>query len=312
MIQKIKSYVVELPPIYLVENEEDWKKLPKGLPYIIGNSTELDFITVFLEFQVLYKSCLNTNMSIKWLDCLKKLGYYNLKNYKISSGGSYWEPDTGEGPSITINDFVEDNYIVNFDRLSELKILPKWFENLKESVTVNLIEEVEFDPTAFNKKLGLNTGSPVIKRHKKNLLILDCSNSIPDSIVKTITLLGKVMSRKFYCDIIITCGKSYFIDYEDVLNTDIVELARKGGRNNEGEMFNEIMKLQKDYNVCISFGDDDSPERHRGINKINNNFTIDTLYSLHTENNSDNITGYAKHFKPLTTHIVKDWVNTIE
>ena len=52
MLQKIVSKRVELPTIYLVENEDDFNMLPKGLPYIIGTQKELSFIRIFLEFQV--------------------------------------------------------------------------------------------------------------------------------------------------------------------------------------------------------------------------------------------------------------------
>ena len=53
MIQKIVSKRIELPPIWLVENEEDWNALPKGLPRILAPVAELDFIRTFLEFQAL-------------------------------------------------------------------------------------------------------------------------------------------------------------------------------------------------------------------------------------------------------------------
>lgn len=307
MIQRIKSNRIELPPIYLVENEKDWMELPKGLPYIMGKKEELDFITVFLEFQVLYKSCLKTNLPIHWLESLRKLGYNNCGYYNLYSGGEYYDSSTTEGSKITIDDFVKDSYFVDFDTLSDLKILPKWLDDIKAAVETNIIDEVTFDPLAFNKALRLNVGGMVVKNHKKNLLILDCSGSIPTSIVKSITILSKLLSKRFYADIIVTCGKSFFVDYEDVENTDIVELARIGGKDNESDMFRKIMKMEKDYNTCISFGDDDHPGY-----KIDSNFTIDTLYSLHTNKHSDNVTGYAKHFKPNTTHIVRDWVNTIQ
>ena len=70
MIQKITSKKVELPTIYLVENEQDFKELPKGLPYVICDKKELEFVRIFLEFQVLYKSCLKTKIAVIWLDCL--------------------------------------------------------------------------------------------------------------------------------------------------------------------------------------------------------------------------------------------------
>jgi len=78
MIQKITSKKVDLPDIWLVENEDDFNELPRGLPYIIGTQKELEFIRIFLEFQVLIRSCRKTNLSINWLRCLEKLGYRNV------------------------------------------------------------------------------------------------------------------------------------------------------------------------------------------------------------------------------------------
>jgi len=311
MIQKITSKRVELPPIFLIETKEDFDELPKGLPYIVGNKSELAFITVFLEFQVLYKSCLKTMIPIKWLDCLKRLGYKANKSYELHSGGDYWESNGGGG-TLSIDDFVEDQYFVDFDRLSDLKILPVWLENLKASVETNIINEVTFDPTAFNKQLGLSVGYGSVKQHKKNLLILDVSGSIPNSIVVSITNLAKLMSKKFYADIIITGGESYFIDYDDVFTSDIIAMAEDAGRSNEGEMYANILNQPKDYNTVISFGDDDSPTYYFKSLNLPCNFTVETLYSLHTKGlKTDNITGYAEVLKPKTTHIVKNWINSI-
>jgi hypothetical protein len=118
MIQKIESSRVELPVIYLVENEEDWNNLPAGIPRILGTKSELNFIRIYLEFQVLYRSCVKTGLSIKWLDCLAKLGYKNLKEYGLSSGGTFEGSGvTGIG-NIELDNFIEDQYLVNFDRLS--------------------------------------------------------------------------------------------------------------------------------------------------------------------------------------------------
>jgi len=311
MIQKIKSKRVELPPIFLIENEEDFKELPKGIPYIVGKQSELSFITIFLEFQVLYKSCMNTQIPIKWLECLKKIGYSSNKSYELHSGGSYWESGTGNY-TLSIDNFVEDQYFVDFDRLSDLKVLPKWLDDIKESIQTNIIDEVTFDPTAFNKQLGLNVGSSGIKHNMKNLLILDISSSMPKSVVLSITNLAKLMSKKFYADVILTGVRSYLIDYEDVPNTDIVGSVKEYGGGNEGEMYMEIVAQHKEYNTVISFGDNDCPDNCRNGKNLVNNFQVETLYSLHTESSSSNITGYAKAFKPKTTNVVKDWLNTIK
>ena len=77
-------------------------------------------------------------------------------------------------------------------------------------------------------------------------------------------------------------------------------------------MYIKLLKEPKNYGTVISFGDNDSPDYY--FNKEDKcNFTVDTLYSLHTEGNkTNNVTGYAKCFKPKTTHIVRDWVTTIQ
>jgi len=311
MIQQITSKKVELPVIFLIEDEADFQQLPKGLPYVIGKQSELPFITLFLEFQVLYRSCMKTLIPIKWLDCLTKIGYGNsLRKYELKSGGVYGAGDNGQY-LLKTEDFITDQYLVDFDRLSELKILPVWLEDLKASIETNIIDEVMFDPTGFNKQLGMNIGAAGLKHNLKNLLILDISSSMPKSVVLTITNLAKLMSKKFYADVILTGRRSYLIDYEEVPNTDIVGAVSSYGGGNEGDMYKEIVKQSKEYGTVISFGDNDCP----GINKgdKNMNFKVHTLYSLHTEGNrTSNITGYARGFDPVETFVVKDWISTIQ
>jgi hypothetical protein len=312
MIKQIKSKRVELPVIFLIENEEDWKEMPKGLPYIIGTQADLPFITLYLEFQTLLKSCKATGLPINWENVLRRLGYSNnLKSYELCSGGDYWESSEGHD-KIEIDAFIEDQYVVNFDRLSELKIVPKWLDDLKSSVEQNIIDEVMFDPTAFNKQLGLNVGSGIVKHNQRNLLILDVSGSIPRAVVKTTVALAKLMSKKFYADILITSGQSVLIDYDNVQSTDIEAQAEKSGCGNEGEMFSKIISEPKDYNTVIAFGDNDNPEYYLNQKSIPCKITVETLYSLHTDKRSENIVGYARCFKPSKTPIlVKDWIDTI-
>jgi len=311
MIQQITSKKVELPVIFLIEDEADFQQLPKGLPYVIGKQSELPFITLFLEFQVLYRSCMKTLIPIKWLDCLTKIGYGNsLRKYELKSGGVYGAGDNGQY-LLKKEDFITDQYLVDFDKLSELKILPVWLEDLKASIETNIIDEVMFDPTGFNKQLGMNIGAAGLKHNLKNLLILDISSSMPKSVVLTITNLAKLMSKKFYADVILTGRRSYLVDYEEVPNTDIVGAVASYGGGNEGDMYKEIVKQPKEYGTVISFGDNDCPGIEKGDKDMN--FKVHTLYSLHTEGNrTSNITGYARGFDPVETFIVKDWISTIQ
>lgn len=314
MLQKITSKRIELPTIFLVENEDDFNQLPRGLPYIVGTQKELRFIRVFLEFQVLYRSCMKTKLSINWLKCLEKLGYKNVRTYNLSSGGTFTGGNPEDNAQIPIDSFIEDQYLVNFDKLTELKVLPTWLDDLRASIETNIIDEVTFNPSSFNKQLGLNIGGATLKHNKKNLLILDVSGSIPDGVVKTITGLAKLMSKKFYADVMVTGGQTYLIEYDDVPNSDFVALAAKAGRNNEGEMYRKIVKEKRDYGTVISFGDDDNPGSYdRSSSSTECNFTCETLFSLHTKGqHTNNITGYARWFKPTRkTEIVKDWISTL-
>jgi hypothetical protein len=312
-LKRKKSKKVELPVIYLVTTKEDFDQLPKGLPYIIGNELELPFIRTFLEFQVIYRSCLKTGLSIKWLDCLSRLGYKsNLKQYRLSSGGEFTGGNAESSAEIPIDRFIEDQYLVNFDRLTELKVLPTWLDDLRASIETNIIDEVIFDPCAFNKQLGVNVGAAAMKHNKKNLLILDVSGSMPDGVVKTLTNLAKLMSKKFFADLIITGGQTYFVPYEKVQDESIVDLAKKAGRNNEGVMYRAIVKEHRDYGTIISFGDGDNPGSFdKSTNEEICNFKCETLYNLHTSNDSE-ITGYSRWMKPtLKTEMVKGWISTI-
>ncbi len=202
MIQKIKSKRVELPPIFLIENEEDFKTLPKGLPYIVGSTSDLPFITVFLEFQVLYKSCLKTNLPIKWLETLQRLGYKtnNLKQYQLNSGGSYWE-NKGDNYVVTIDDFVEDQYLVNFDKLADVMIVaasnPQGLINLTPQIKERFIRfELAFDIEEYQTLLKNKYGMPFsVSKNISNLIQKEkFENSwdfiTPRSIEKAINQIG--------------------------------------------------------------------------------------------------------------------------
>ena len=312
MLTKITSRRVQLPPIFLVENEDDFKQLPKGIPYIIGTQKELSFITMYLEFQTIYRSCLRTKLPLQWLDILTRLGYKtsSSRTVTLNSGGTYTTAGAEGHVVIPIETFIDEKFIVDFDKLSELKILPKWLDDIKESVQVNIIDEVQFDPTAFNKQLGLSIGAGSTKHNMKNLLILDVSGSIPNSIVVSITHLAKLMSKKFFADVIITGGRTYFVDYDEVPDTDFVKLAEKAGRNNEGEMFAAIINNKKEYNTVICFGDNDSPSGYINSRQVVCNFEVENLFSLHTHSTTE-LAGYCRMLKPKTTNKVADWVKTL-
>jgi hypothetical protein len=137
------------------------------------------------------------------------------------------------------------------------------------------------------------------------------SSSIPTSVAVTITNLGKLMSKRFFADIIITSSQSVFISYEEVFVTDLVKVSNSFTRGNESVMFREIVKQPREYGTVICFGDNDNPG---SLDKDNFNFKAETLYSLHTDRSTSNVAGYARWFdiKKENLNIVKDWVHTID
>tara|TARA_R110000868_G_scaffold214505_2_gene464604 strand:+ start:1495 stop:2448 length:954 start_codon:yes stop_codon:yes gene_type:complete len=312
---KITSKRVQLPDIWLIEDEADFLELSGGnsicgLPFIVGKAEELDFIRIYLEFQVLMKSCKNTGLSsINWLKCLKRLGYKNLRKYTLSSGGEYYAADSNSAAEITIDQFVEDQYVVNFDELSKLKILPSWMEDLKTAIETNIIDEVTFNAMGFNKQLGMNVGCAEVKNNPRNLLILDISGSIPDGVRLTTIQLSKLMSKKFYADVIFTGGSTKFVSYENMMTIDVKKLTDGISRSNEGEQYNAIVKEHKVYQTAICFGDNDSPSG------TVSNFKIDTLISLHTEAKTggrvQEVVGYGKYLKATNTRKILDWVASL-
>ncbi len=333
-MKQLISGKVELPVIYLVCNEEELDKLPLGIPFIYGDEEHYDLIVKYLEYIILLRSAEATGIPLKWEEELSRLGYtaVNFKNdislYFSGDSEDRLKDKAGVRSVPPIGDFkhttesyLKDGFLVSYDILTNLNIVPSWLRDLEESVRVNVLNAVTFNPMSFSKKLGGFYGAPEMVASKRNLGVLDFSGSIPDSVVTTTAALAKTLARTFFCDIMITGSITKLFTYEELEGVDLMKEAREIGRNNDQAYYKDLVSIPRDYNAVFSFGDDDSPgyswssgdkaitdEEGKKICK----WTCEKVISLHTKQDGRE-TGYTRWFSPTEgVKHVKDWLHTLK
>lgn len=313
----IKSDRLPLPRVYYVESEDDLKSLPMGIPFIRGNAKDYRKVVRVFEFEFLMKSYLKTGLPFNWNQLLKDNGF---KSYEIPEASSNGESGIGgdkvrDENEFTVEEFLADtSYVVDLEMLKNLKLLPDFYNITEESIKANIHNSIIFNPTLYNKKLGLPIGSTVINEVKRNCIIIDASSSIPVSIATTNLLLAKTMSLNYYADLLVTGAISILYDYSEIQDLDVDEVYSKIGRNNDQVYFMEIMKQTKEYNTIIAFGDNHNPCQRWNGNypleleeaKSMCKWKVNKLISGHVDSN-EKISGYAILFEPFETEILQDW-----
>lgn len=332
-MKQLVSRKVDLPVIYLVNNQEEWEKLPLGIPFIYGEESLYDKIVQYLEWTMLLRSAEATGFPFKWEDELKKLGFRDVRFdndislYFSGETHSRTVPTKATKPCsesefrFDVDNYIKDGFLVSYGILSLLKIIPSWLKDLEASIKVNIINAVSFNPTAFSKKMGGFYGAPEMATSKRNLGILDFSGSIPTSVVVTTAALAKTLSKTFFCDILITGSGSKLFKYEELDGIDLMKEAQTIGRNNDQVDFLKIVSEERDYNAVFSFGDDDYPgytwcDKSRHIKEDEGKelckFTVEKVISLHTKQNGSE-TGYTRWFSPKEgVQHVSNWLHTLK
>lgn len=330
-MKQFVSKTMDLPIIYLVSSEEDLEKLPLGIPFIYGEEEQYEKILKYLEWTILLRSAEATGLPFDWKRELKALGYEDIPIGKPLSfsgdGGGRGAMKFSEESEFRINmeEYLKDGWLVSYDVLTSLRIIPTWLADLEESIKVNVLNAISFNPTLFNKKLGGFYGAPEMTSAKRNLGILDFSGSIPTSVVVTTAVLAKTLSRTFFCDILITGSTSKLFKYEELEGIDLMKEAHIIGRDNDQKEFIKLLSEPREYNTVFSFGDDDYPGYtwHNSFNsgtknisveegKKINKWKVEKVISLHTRQNGDE-TGYTKWFSPTEgVEHVTDWVKTLK
>jgi hypothetical protein len=327
----IQSSKFSLPTIYFVENEDDLLKLPLGIPFVRGNESDYNKYVKLFEWEILLKSAISTGLPFKWSLLLKKNGYRDSLTAVAGSSPSVyfldeeWERSLDEEwkisnkgiQNVPITEYVADiSYQVDMEVLKALKILPAMYLDIEKAVNENILNTITYNPSLYNKKLGLVTGATEYSPPEKNLIIIDVSSSIPVSISKAILLMSKTMSASFYADIIVTGDISTFYDYTEIDQLDVEGVYTFNGRGNEGKIFNRILEsTYRKYNTAIVFGDYDNPSSYGQIpivkGKENCNWQIENVISFHTKRD-DILAGYAEFFTPKNITYMKNWVKYLD
>lgn len=315
-MRKIESKIIALPSVYFVTSDAEMNELPFGIPFIRGLKHEYKEVVRILEFEYLYKSMLRLGLPFQWSQLLRDHGIKEVKIDKATSDSSH-----GDGGSIrdkdnfTVEDYIKDtSYVVDIEMLKNLNLLPEFYLTVEENVKSNIHTSMIFNPSLYNKKLGLPVGDVEIVGMDRNLLIIDASSSIPVSIAISNITLAKTMSQRFNADVLLTGAISVLYDYDDVSEMDVkVEYARIG-RNNEQAYFMELLSTPRKYGTIISFGDDHSPTQSWGSGRT---YTIaqgkeackwecNKLISGHVDSNT-RLSGYSVFFEPNEIEYLKDW-----
>ena len=332
MIKLIQSKKFTLPIVYLVEDNNDLQQLPPGIPFIKGNYKDYRKCVQMLEWEVLWKSAIQSGLKFNWAKILKDNGYKTW-NYGIAysdEGDLYKEGDiskdykTGEHKPTTISceDFLNDcSYYVDIEVLKNLKLIPKWYEDIESAVKTNVMETVVFNPYLYTKKLGISLGDFEYNSMQKNLIVIDISNSIPRSVSNTCLILCKTLAEKFYADVIITGLKSTLYEYGTLENYSVEDLFKENGGGNEQVYFRKIVEEHRSYKTAIVFGDNHQPGYKWECNSINIsekqgkelcNFKVKEIISFHTTS-PNIIAGYARWFDVPNQNIthIKNWVKDL-
>lgn len=153
--------------------------------------------------------------------------------------------------------FIDLDNVVDIDVLQQLCLLPKWMDNVVDSIRRNLESYCWVE--GFDKKHQIFDGYWDSDEELPNLLIIDVSGSIPFGISRTMLTLADMLRRDCNADLIVTGATSMFWSREEELPSP-QWIRTHIARSNENWQFYRILRddCERRYGNVISFGDNDS------------------------------------------------------
>lgn len=155
------------------------------------------------------------------------------------------------------------DFQVDIKKLMDMDMLPKFIKNITEAV-YGQHDDVHWN-AGWNKKLRMCCGNWSDQCQADNLIIIDCSYSIPRGVSSSMLALADALRENFKADLILTAAASKFWEYGEPLPAP-QELRNLIPLGQESEMFHEILNENiagKVYDNVIVFGDYDRPCRIR-------------------------------------------------
>ena len=338
-MELLKSKKFEIPKFYFIEDRDEIKDIPIGVPFIYGNKRDRNRIIRMLEYEVIWNAAIKSGFPFNFKRLLHEAGfrdvkfhsfcdniYMDHKNKKIyeiesleSSKNQIYE---GGSPDL-FNEFIEDcSALIDVNKLKELNVFPTWLENIEEAIETNIHNFAVYNPHMYNKKLDGMYGNIDMTCPKRNLLIIDISASIPRAVGTTLLTLAIHLTETFYADLMVTGGETHLFPYEELQDLDIEGMYDKFGQGNESDMYRELVTGElKKYSTAIVFGDNHSPcdgwTHSSGVSigrddaKKMCTWSIEKMISLHTTSNSIRA-GYGDFFDVKDVKHISNWVKYIK
>lgn len=214
---------------------------------------------------------------------------------------------------LKIEDYVGDlSSSVDIDALQKLGLLPKFMGDIADCIKHNVSQSLRWTE-GYTKKLGYPLGKFNGRGELPNLLIIDCSHSIPDGIAATMLSLADTMRGLCNAELIITSKRSgYYPVGAELPNPQT--LRDYYGRSNERLEFMAILEdhiAGREFGHVISFGDYDYPGPVNNLSMANTK--VHEVHHYHTTSKVE--TGYARWVKEccpdVVEHFDKTWCTVV-
>lgn len=339
MIKLIQSKRIQLPIVYLIENDEDLKELPFGIPFMRGAMSNYRKFVQVLEWDVLWKAAQESGLPFNWHKILKKHKFKTWTDAKaytpfIKKESSLSKEEieaikaegTPDGSVKTSTDELlnDASYKVNIELLQDLNLIPSWYSDVEKAISENVTNSIVYNPTLYTKKLDMPLGDFEYGKIEKNVIIIDISGSIPSSVSSTTLVLAKTLSEKFYADLVITGSKTTLYEYNIIDTLDIDSIYTENGTDNDQAWFKKVVSEPRNYKSAIVFGDNHHPGQ-RWRNTFNKKtkyisdeqgkeickWKVKEILSFHTHS-VDYIAGYARWFDTKKVRKIEGWVKDIK
>ena len=228
---------------------------------------------------------------------------------------SSWSYQEFTEDRLSVSDYIGDiSSSVDIMALNKLGLLPKFVGDITDCIASNRSQSMRWTE-GYTKKLGVPLGKFNYKRELPNLVIIDCSYSIPDGIAATMLVLADMLRSMLNAELIITSRRSGWYPVGAELPKPQT-LRDYYGRSNESAEFMGILRdhiAGREFGYVISFGDHDNPGRIWDAGLDMKGTIVHEVQHYHTNRHSwygnELETGYARWCKECCP-TVKEFFDT--
>lgn len=325
-MELLTSKKFKIPDAIFITDRNEISEIPKGTPYLWGDEEDKEYFIRLLEYEVLYRRCMQSGLPFNWKKILEDNGYtpeYVEDGHPLyfdynesEEGFEECEEDelepldfTGEVFKRYMNDCTA---IIDMQKIRDLNLFPVMLEVLDDAILTNIHNFLLWNPHMYSKKLDYVSGGFELTAPARNLIICDVSSTMTKGIATSTLLMSKSHGESFYADILVTGARTILYPYEILHTLDVDRVYEECGQSNEGDMFKALVMQPRKYGNAIVYGDNDHPGGY-STRKISDEdgkklckWEINKLISFHKDSNIE-LAGYSRWFSPKETEKISDW-----